>query len=322
MTYDRDLRRLAGAALVLGFLGHAPAALALTDQDRWAAHQQATQAQDLKKQGQLAEALTHYEESLKLDPTKLAILMETAEVEEQLGKLLEAQARWNAAKEKAAQAGATNTAKRIEEKLAALSPRVPRLTVALAADAPAGARVFRDGEPLDAAALGNAVALNPGEHLVVVKAPGHADGSYPLKLAEGDNQTVSVNAGASDAPPPPPPKPVAAPPPPAKAQVELSGRSPRKPLGLMLGAVGVAGVAVGVPLWYLGWRDSNSIGPNADRQLLAGQIGVIGGGALLVTGAVLYLTAPSETAKDARGRVLPTLSVGQNTTVVGAAGTF
>lgn len=323
MSFNQLTSRNLGAVGVFwAVLGLSPSALALTDQDRWAAHQQATQAQDLKKQGQLAEALTHYEESLKLDPTKLAVLMEAAEVEEQLGKLLEAQGHYNAAKEKANSSGASNTAKRIDEKLAALDKRIPHLTLQLASDAPAGAQVFRDGTQLEASALGTPVVLNPGDHTVVVKAPEHADGNYPIKLAEGDNQTVAVNAGASAAPPPPP-KPVAAPPPPPpKAEVEVSSGSPRRGLGVMVGAAGAVGIAVGIPLWYLGWRDGNSIGPTADRQLLTGQICVIGGGVLLATGIVLFATAPSNSTKDAQRRVLPTLSVGQNATVVGAVGTF
>jgi hypothetical protein len=322
MHFNQATRRSLAVGTVCAVIGLSPAAHAITDKERWEAHQQLTQAQDLKKQGNLPEALAHYEESIKLDP-KLTTLTEIAELEEQMGKLTEAQQHWMAARDKAGQVGASNTKQRAEERLAALEKKLPHLTLQLASDAPSGCQVTRDGAPVDAGSLGTPVVLSPGDHLIVVKAPGHADASYPVKLAEGDNQSISITAGAATAvaapPPPPPPKPVAAPPP-ARAEVSLNNRSPRKPLGIMVGAVGLAGIAVGVPLWYLGWRDSNSIGPTADRNLLIGQIATIGGGVLLATGVVLYATAPSETSTGLR--VAPSVGVAGNATVVGAVGAF
>lgn len=321
MSFKVDAGRCLGAVgISCAVFALAPGALAITDKERWAAHQELTQAQDLKKQGNLAEALTHYEESVKLDP-KLTSLVEIAELEEQMGKLPEAKAHWAAARDKAGQVGAANTKQRAEERLAALEKRTPHLTLQLAADAPKDAQVFRDGQAVDAASLNAPLALAPGDHVIVVKAAGHQDATFPIKLADGDNQTVPINAGAvtaAAAPPPPPPQPVAPPPPPPQEQA--SAGSPRRGLGVMVGAVGVVGLGVGIPLWYLGWRDSNSIGPTADRNLLTGQICTIGGGVLLVTGAVLFLTAPSPTNTGLR--VAPTLAVAPNTTVVGAVGTF
>lgn len=321
MSFKLDAGRCLGAVGVsCALFALAPGALAITDQERWAAHQELTQAQDLKKQGKLDEALSHYLESVKVDP-KLTSLVEVAELEEQMGKLQEAKAHWTAARDKAASVGATNTKQKAEERLTALDKRTPHLTLQLAADAPKDAQVFRDGQPVDAASLNTPVALGPGDHVIVVKAAGHQDATFPIKLGEGDNQTVAVNAGAATAaaaPPPPPPKPVAAPPPPPEESA--SAGSPRRGLGIMMGAAGIVGLGVGIPLWYVGWRDGNSLGPGADRQLLIGQICTIGGGVLLATGAVLFLTAPSSTNQGLR--VAPTVAVAPNTTVVGAVGAF
>jgi hypothetical protein len=94
-------------------------------------------------------------------------------------------------------------------------------------------------------------------------------------------------------------------------------------VGLLAGGAGVVALGIGTPLWYIGYRDGNSLGPNADQQLLSGQILVISGGVLLVTGAVLFLTAPSgQAAQSARLPISPTLTVGRNGTVLGAAGEF
>ncbi len=322
MSFKLDAGRCFGAVgISCALLALTPGALAVTDKERWTAHQELTQAQDLKKQGNLPEALTHYEESVKLDP-KLTTLTEIAELEEQMGKLQEAKAHWEAARDKAGQVGATNTKQRAEERLAAIEKRTPHLTLQLAADAPKDAQVFRDGQAVDTASLNTPVALSPGDHVIVVKAAGHADATFPIKLGDGDNQTVPITAGAANAPvaAPPPPKPVAPPPPPPAQASAGSGNSPRRGLGVMVAAVGVVGLGVGIPLWYLGWRDSNSLGPTADRNLLTGQICTIGGGVLLATGAVLFLTAPSPTNTGLR--VAPTLAVAPNTTVVGAVGAF
>jgi hypothetical protein len=101
-----------------------------------------------------------------------------------------------------------------------------------------------------------------------------------------------------------------------------SAGSTRRTLGIVAGAVGVVGIGVGAGFWSVGWRDRTTLGPSADQNLLIGQIGVIGGAALLATGIVLYVTAPSGTAATAHLSVVPTLTVANEGTVLGAAGAF
>lgn len=323
---NRDTRRsLTATAVLFAALGVTSAALAVPEQDRKAARQELTQAQELRKQGQLADALAHFGESQRLDP-KLTTLMELADCEEQLGKLIEAHAHFAEARDKAARDELPQSKAKAELRRAAVEKRLAHLTLQLAAEMPANAQVFSNDVPLDAASLGTALTTNPGDHVIVVKVPEHEDAKYSVKLADGDNQTLPIAAGppiAKPAPPPPPPPKVAAAPKVSTADVSTSSGSTRRTLGIVAGSVGLAGIGVGSALWYVGWRDSNSIGPTADQQLLVGQISVIGGGALLVTGIVLFATAPSgEASKDTGFRVTPTLSVGGNATVLGAAGQF
>jgi hypothetical protein len=317
-------RGLSAAAVLFAALAATPVARAASAEDRAAARTHLTQAQDLKKQGQLAEALVHFLEVERLDP-KLPTLIELAECEEQLGKLVEAQAHWAAARDRAAHDEKPQSKAKAEQRLAAVEKRVAHLTLQLAADTPAGAQVFRDDALLEPASLGTAVPANPGDHVVLVKVPGHDDASYSVKLVDGDNQTLPITAGPATAvaappPPPPPPKVVVQP---SVDTSHLSSGSGQRTTGLILGAVGVVGVGAGAYLWNDGWRNSNMIGPSADRNTLLGQISVIGGGVLLVTGVVLYASAPSgEAPKNARLPIAPTLTVGRNATVVGAAGEF
>ena len=299
------------------------AAHAGTAEDRAAARGHLAQAQELKKQGQPAEALPHLEESQRLDP-KLGTALELADCAELAGKLVEARAYWAAARDQAKHDEKPQSRARAEQRLAAVEKRVAHLSLQLAANAPPGTQVLRNDLPVDQASLASAQPLNPGDHLVVVKAAGHEDAKYPVKLVEGDNQTLAISAGpaiAVAAPPTPPPLKIVAPPPPQPQDSSSSG-SGQRTVGLIAGGVGVIGIGVGIPLWYVGYRDGNSYGPTADQQLLSGQILVIGGGALLVTGAVLFLTAPSGSPKSARLPITPTLTVGRNATVLGAAGEF
>lgn len=326
ISFKRDMPRgLVAAATLLAALGTTPHALAASEQDRRTAQQELAQAQALKKEGNLQEALSHLEESQRLDP-KLATLMELADCAEQLGKLVEAQAHWTAARDQAKKEEKPQSRQKATDRLAGVEKRVARLTLQLASDAPADAQVSLDGAPLDRATLGTALAANPGEHVIVVKAAGRDDATFPVKLAEGDNQTLSVAPTPKAAPPPPPPPPPKAPPPKAveqdSASLSLNSGSSQRTIGLVVGAVGVVGAGVGAGFWAVGYRDRGRLGFTADRQMLFGQVSVIAGGALLATGVVLFMTAPSGEAKTARLPVVPTLSVASDSTVLGAAGEF
>ena len=324
MPLKRALPRgLTAAALLFAVLGATPAARADVAEDRAAARTHLTQAQDLKKQGQLADALSHFEESERLEP-KLSTALELADCAEQLGKLVEAQAYWAAARDQAKHDEKPQSKARAEQRLAAVEKRLAHLTLQLAADAPAGAQVFRDDVLVEPASLGTPLASNPGDHAVVVKATGHDDAKYAVKLAEGDNQTLPLTAGPATAvaappPPPPPPKVVVQAPPPAPS----SSGSGQRTLGVIAGTAGIVGLGAGSLLWSVGYTNGNSLGPTADNQLLAGQILVGAGGALLVTGIVLFATAPSGTASNsARLPLTPTLAIGRDATVLGAIGQF
>lgn len=322
LSVERAIPRALTAVTLALVLGVTTPARAVSAEDRAAATQHAKQAQELRKQGQLAEACGHLEEVERLDP-KLPSLLDLADCTEQLGKLVEARALWTAARDRARQSEKPQSRARAEERLAAVEKRVAHLTLQLDAKA-SGAEVLRDGASVDASALGTASPVNPGEHVVIVKQAGHEDAKYDVKLDEGESQALDIAPGpaiAAEAPPPPPP-PVA--PPPKRLEVSSSSGSGQRTFGLVLGATGLVAAGVGAPLWFVGYRDSGGLGGAApDQQLLAGQILVIGGGALLVTGAVLFATAPSaKSASSARVRLVPSVAVGPRGTLLGATGQF
>lgn len=210
--------------------GQAAAAEALFDQARAA----------LEK-GDFETACKRFRESDRLDPapgTKLNL----ADCEEKRGKLATA---WELFRSAASELPAGDERRPIaEERAKALEPRVPRLVLRLAKRAPKGTQVTLGGATFSDASFGIPLPIDPGEHALVVTAPGHGENRLRISLKEGERKTFEVAprakggaaaAPASGQPAPPPPGP--------------RDDSPARPggdtrlLGLVIGGVGVAALA-------------------------------------------------------------------------------
>src|SRR6185369_12934307 len=86
--------------------------------------------------------------------------------------------------------------------LAKIKPSVPTLTLVLPADAPSGTIVTRNGEVLKGAALGLALPADPGEYVIVTRAPGGADREVRVTLQLGDQKRLALEVSkASEAAP-------------------------------------------------------------------------------------------------------------------------
>jgi hypothetical protein len=145
--------------------------------------------------GDYAAACEKFAESQRLDPAS-GTLFNLADCEEHRGQVASA---W----EHFAQLVETLPAGDERREYArthagALEVRLPRLALTLDSNAPAGTKVTRDGIEIRSASLGVAVPLNPGAHEVRVAAPGRADRTYPVSLAEAQSLAMTVSA----APPP------------------------------------------------------------------------------------------------------------------------
>jgi hypothetical protein len=118
------------------------------------------------------------------------------------------------------------------ERAAALTARIPRLELELAAPAPPGIRVEIDGAAAELAELRAGKRLDPGEHTVALFAPGREVRRATVVLAEGESRTVTLSI-----------------PPAAAAPVEApiapeGGRGAVWKAGLVVGGVGVASMIV------------------------------------------------------------------------------
>jgi hypothetical protein len=135
---------------------------------------------------------------------------------------------------------------------AAVEPRVGRLELRVAPNAPAGLVVQVDGRAVLPALFGVATPVMPGSVRVVAEAPGHIRFAREVTATEGALTVVDLALSPEapppappPPPPPPPPAPIAAPPPPP-APIAAPRPAPSSP-GVgpwILGGAGVAGLAL------------------------------------------------------------------------------
>lgn len=187
MRPARALRAAAAVALLFG----ATPALA---NDAAAAREQLKKGYDLAQAGQCAEAIPHLTESLKLD-VKAITLINLADCEEKVGRLADALGHWVDARARAQVEGNGPIQTEAERRAKALEPRLPRLTVKTADGTPGDAVVVRDGIELGSVSLGVPLPVNPGKHALVVRAPGRADATFEVELAEGEQKELEVGVG-------------------------------------------------------------------------------------------------------------------------------
>jgi serine/threonine-protein kinase len=271
----------------------------------------------LMQQGKYDEACIQLEESQRLEGG-IGTMLYLAECYERLGRIATA---WALFREAASAAGAEGQADRAGAGAAraqALEPRLPKLTLRALSQASEGLEVTRNDVPVQASLFGIAVPVDPGEHTIEASAPGRLPWSTVVAIQEGAALSVEVPALETD-----PNAAVAEAPLPGEVEVTLASsdqplppRSSWQPtLGIVVGAAGLVAIGVGS---YFGLRaiskkddadarceaagtpgaicaDARGVSLNDEAQDAAtiANVLVIGGAALAVTGAVLYLTAPS-----------------------------
>jgi len=294
--------------------------------NRAAAEALFNQGRDLMNAGKFVDACPKFEASQQLDPG-LGTMLNLAECYEKTGRTASAWAEYREAIPLARAAGSKARLDLATERAQALQERLSTLTIRAMAGDDDGVHleVRRDGVALQAAELGSPIPVDPGEHVVEASAPGKQPWSSKVQVA-GDAAKVSVEipklqaVGApaqpatSAAPPVVTTTPDNSPPP----SDEPSG-SAQRTTGLVFGGVGVVGVGLGA---FFGlqasskWSDAKGkctdypygcgaegadLRSSAHSQATLSTVAFVAGGALLATGVVLYLTAPSKKQSVALG---------------------
>ncbi len=275
-------------------------AVALADSpDPAAAEALFREGRERAEAGDWAKACPLFVESNRLD-FALGTSMNLAACEEHVGKLATAWERYGELLE----ALPPNDDRRafVAESVTRLERVVPKLTILLAAPSVEGTTVTRDGVELGSASVGVDLPADPGEHWIVVAAPGRAARSYAVTLAPGQRLTLRVETGA----------PI--------AEAGRRGGPPRteaRTAGWILGGVGVGALAAGT---FLGVRAlsersasdglctmgvcrdqaglddydaAKSAALNADIALAVGAVSLAVGGYLVVTSMTKARSSPA-----------------------------
>jgi hypothetical protein len=252
------------------------------------------------------------------------VLFSLAQTEEQLGQLASAQGDYARALEAAAVEGKADVVQSAELAQRALFPRVPHLRVTVAAAGGGAGSATLDEQPI---ALGTAVAVDPGEHKLVVRAPGLRTATVSMRVSEGQQVelpvTLEVDRGAPTlaAPSPPP----SAPPPLSLASAPVAsaegadarpGAAPLRTVGYVVAGLGIFGLGAGAafglesiakhndaqrvcpgvscsPSGASLWHDAVTFGD-------ASTIAFAAGGAALLAGTIFWLAAPKSNGHAAR----------------------
>lgn len=187
-----------------------------------------------------------------------------------------------------------------KKRLTALRATLGRLRITAPAGAVVSVRhVERASAPLR-------VHLTPGSHEVRVVYADGRDEVRPIDVQAGAEVPIELQEPAASVTSAPAGKPRAAQPGGADRAQPASGGSLRKTLGFVAAGVGVAAVGTGVALGFVavgarddfeasGRHDADAHDRAATMRTLA-NIGLFAGGALVVGGVVLVLTAPKESA--------------------------
>jgi hypothetical protein len=275
-----------------------------------AAEQLFEQGRELAQQNRWPEACAKFEHSLRYEQA-LGTQLNLARCYKHIGKLASA---WRLFREAIAQAtGAGDVERRdfARTQADALEPRLPRLTISVPQNPTAGLVVTRDGAQVDAGALGVALYVDPGTHVITASAPGFEVFRQTAMLVEGEAETVAIPALVA--------MPVHATVP-ARAQddshattsqPEIVISPTRKYVAAAVGVMGVAGIGVGLVFGVKAnsaYHDAKALcGSNLacstdnysrGQQLIhdtrsAGMIStvlVIAGGGVVATGAIVFLT--------------------------------
>lgn len=261
-----------------------------------------------------ATACPKFAESQRLDPAA-GTLLNLAQCEEGLGKTASSVQHYK----DAAELFPPNDPRVFiaKDRIAALSPKVPKLTIKLESGAPEGTKVMRGDVELGAASLGMALPVDPGEQVIVVSAPGRAEKRTTIVVKAGESREVTVGASEEAA------ADTAGQPANATAQDSGGGRgSTVRTLGYVAGGLGLIGLGAGTYFAFAAKNQDDKALKTydhaagscmdqdcvdwTDKSRTSAKIaaaGFIGGGVLLVTGIVMVLAAPSSSASPSSSKV-------------------
>ncbi len=270
--------------------------------------------------GKYDQACPKFEESLRTD-FGIGTQFNLADCWEHVGRTASAWAAFLDAAASAKSSGQLDRERVARSRAAALEPKLSRMLIEISAPA-AGFELKRNAQPVGQALWGTAVPVDPGVHGVVASAPGKKSWSTKVSIAAGatvnvtipslDDAPVSVVQEPATAVAPAPLPQQAAP----HADEPTKSHGTQRGVGLVVAAVGVAGIATGTA-FLLAYNSKNdeakgvcaanpsncpmpdilrrdALRDEASSRRTFAFIGYGAGGVALLGGALLYFLAPSD----------------------------
>jgi len=252
----------------------------------------ASEKQDFKT------ACAKFRESNRLDPA-VGTVFNIADCEEKLGRFATS---WTLFQEVVQRLPPADNRRAIAEQRAAkLEPRVPKLSIHLQAAERGEITVRRDGVSLGSASLDTALPVDPGEHVVVVEAPGTRAAEFRIQVSEGESAVLAVTPGTplgtTEQPKPPSPA--------------VKTQPPNHTAAYVVGAVGIAGLVTGAIAGVLVLGEKSTVNSecvgkqcsqagvdaaNAGKTLgVITTVGLVTGVVALGAASYLFVSVPSPT---------------------------
>jgi hypothetical protein len=328
MKPNRSRALLRGSLLMALMVITAPALAETTAEDRASADQLYNDAAKLMTAGKYAEACPKLGASQRLDPA-IGTLLKLGFCFTYTGQTASAWASFNDAEAMARKASDKGRADEAAKRARELEGKLSKLVIAIDSSEP-NVEVRRDGVVVDRGVLGTALPVDPGAHAITASAAGREPWSGSVTVEAGPGTTtVRVPALVAAAVTPPPPS-AAVTPPASEAPVKAApGWSTQRKVGLGVGAAGLAGVVVGSVFGVMTLSkvsagkghcstaetplcDPDGVKLYGDAKTTANvsNVAMAVGGAAVIGGVVLFLTAPKAEAASARWKVVPLIGAG------------
>jgi hypothetical protein len=286
--------------------------------DKAAAEALFDEGRKLMADQQFAQACGKFEASQRLDPG-VGTMLNLADCYEKAGRTASAWAEFRETISAAHKAGSAERERIARQRVQELEPKLSYLTIVPWQGQEVG--VSRDGVAIDPGVLGTAIPVDPGTHVIAASAVGKR--SWSTNVVVGDHaDRVSVSVPilpdeAHEAAPLAAAAEVQAPPPEAANKAPADAHSPgstQRIVAVVAASVGVVGVVVGSvfgvkaastwsdakkhcdPYPYCG-ESGQKLSNDAQTSGTISTIAFIVGGVGLVSGAVLWFTAPSHSSE-------------------------
>lgn len=174
-----------------------PAQAAPTPEEKSLAKTLYQQASADMERGDYARACPQFEAAMQLDPEHIRTAMTLGMCEDHWGKLIKALGRFEHARQVASAQDAADKLKEIDDLMADLKRRIPKLRILvpqqLANDD--SVQIRCDAQTVSKDAWGHEIAVDPGSHVIQASAADRASWRQEIRLQAG--QTLDVTIGLS-----------------------------------------------------------------------------------------------------------------------------